>query len=265
MQLVHWYGRLLTRQSRRLDLPAAPRHRSGDGADRAHAAPHDLGDPDRGAPRRARRHRLRPVSQLGGGPVAHGAGPPRALDPQLPPRPLDDPRLRRLAGLAARGGLRAARRGALAQRALAAHAERLARARAVRADRAHHALEHARRAPRAVHRLRPRQGPRRAHGGLQARAEERHHPDAHRDRDHLRAARRRRRGHRDGVQYPGAGPAHHLRGAAPRLPGDPGRGAADRRLVHRDQPARGPGLPRASTPESATNEPSPASRRWRHP
>ena len=39
---------------------------------------------------------------------------------------------------------------------------------------------------------------------------------------------RRRGGHRDGVQHPGARPAHHLGGAAPRLPGDPGRGAADR-------------------------------------
>ena len=49
---------------------------------------------------------------------------------------------------------------------------------------------------------------------------------------------RGRGGDRDRVQHPGAGAPHHLGGAAPRLPGDPGRGAAHRRHLHPDQPAR---------------------------
>ena len=42
---------------------------------------------------------------------------------------------------------------------------------------------------------------------------------------------------RDGVQHPRARPAHHLRRAPARLPGDPGRGAADRRRLHAGEPA----------------------------
>ena len=53
----------------------------------------------------------------------------------------------------------------------------------------------------------------------------------------------RRGGDRDGVQYPGARPPHHLRRPPARLPGGPGRGAAHRAHLYRHQPARGPGLP----------------------
>ena len=198
-------------RSRQLDLPAPPSRRGRPRAARAHLAPHGVGHADRRDHRRARRHHLRPLPQLRVGPVAHGAGPRRAVHSQLSPRAPDDPRLRRLARLAARGGLRAARRGRLAQRAIAPHAERLARPRAVRPDRAHHPLQHARRVARAVHHLRPRQGPRRAHRGLQARAEERDHPDLDGDRNHLRHPHRGRRRHRDRLQYPGAGPARSSR------------------------------------------------------
>ena len=108
----HWYGRLPAGRPRRLDLPAPPGHRGHPGAARADPAADELGHPDRGAHRRARRHRLGALPQHRGGPVVHGAGPGRPLHPQLPARAPDDPRLRGLAALAAGGRLRAARRRA---------------------------------------------------------------------------------------------------------------------------------------------------------
>jgi len=48
---------------------------------------------------------------------------------------------------------------------------------------------------------------------------------------------------RDGLQHPGARAAHHLRGPAPRLPGDPGRRPLCRRGLHGDQPPGGPLVP----------------------
>ena len=52
-----------------------------------------------------------------------------------------------------------------------------------------------------------------------------------------------RGGGRDRVQHPRPRPADHLGGAAPRLPGHPGRRAVHRRRVHADQPARRSVLP----------------------
>src|SRR5262249_41194322 len=55
---------------------------------------------------------------------------------------------------------------------------------------------------------------------------------------------RRRGGDRDRVQHPRARPPHHLGGAPSRLPGDPGRGAPDRRRLHARQPGGRSRLPR---------------------
>jgi ABC-type dipeptide/oligopeptide/nickel transport system permease component len=85
-------------------------------------------------------------------------------------------------------------------------------------------------------------GPVRANRHLQARAQERDHSHPHRDRHHLRPSRGWGGRHRDRVQHPGAGAPHHLGRAPPRLPRGAGRGAADRRHLHRHQSPRGSGL-----------------------
>jgi peptide/nickel transport system permease protein len=59
----------------------------------------------------------------------------------------------------------------------------------------------------------------------------------HRDRPGRGAADRRRGGHRDRLRHSRPGLAHGGRGAEPRLPGDPGRGAVLQRVVRAGEPA----------------------------
>ena len=98
-----------------------------------------------------------------------------------------------------------------------------ARARLCGADRAHHPHLDARSAGGGLHPHRARERRRDALDAAQACAEECRRADRHRDRHRRRAADRRRRDHRDGVQHSGRRAPRGRRDLQARLPDHPGR------------------------------------------
>ena len=147
--------------------------------------------------------------------VAQGRRPARPLDPRLLAGAGADPRVLRLAALAAdlRGRRLAARR----------HARARARLVLRRVDAAADALEHAGGAGQRVHQARPAQGAAGRRGHRHARVQERAHPGLHAGRRQPRGDGQRRRHHRGDLRVAGHRPAA-LRGHLPaRLPAGAGR------------------------------------------
>ena len=172
--------------------------------------------------------------------------------PELLVRPDPDADLRRRPRLVSGRRLRRSGRAARRPPASPGAAGDRARRRQLGADPALHAREHARRARRGPHPHGARQGRVGAARGPASCLAQRADPGAHRARPHVRAAGRRRDRHRDRVR-----PARHrqprrLGGAAPRLSGDPGRAARDRRPLRADQPGDRPAVPGRRSARDAT-------------